>query len=198
MTKSVDFIFDFGSPNVYMAYKVLPEIVEQTGAEINIVPCLLGGIFKATGNQAPFAAFGHIKNKIPYEMLEIQRFIKKHNLPFRMNPSFPINTVSLMRGLIVAQKLGVEGKYIDAILKAMWEDEKNTGDLEVVTSVLTDAGLDAAAILAGVQEDAVKAELRDNTEKAVERGAFGAPTFFIGDEMFFGKDRLAQVEEALG
>ena len=198
MTKSVDFIFDFGSPNVYMAYKVLPEIVEQTGAEINIVPCLLGGIFKATGNQAPFAAFGHIKNKIPYEMLEIQRFIKKHNLPFRMNPSFPINTVSLMRGLIVAQKLGVEGKYIDVILQAMWEDEKNTGDLEVVTSVLMDAGLDAAAILAGAQEDAVKAELRDNTEKAVERGAFGAPTFFVGDEMFFGKDRLAQVEEALG
>ena len=198
MTKSVDFIFDFGSPNVYMAYKVLPEIVERTGAEINIVPCLLGGIFKATGNQAPFAAFGHIKNKIPYEMLEIKRFIKKHNLPFRMNPSFPINTVSLMRGLIVAQKLGVEGKYIDAILQAMWEDEKNTGDLEVVTSVLMDAGLDAAAILAGAQEDAVKAELRDNTEKAVERGAFGAPTFFVGDEMFFGKDRLAQVEEALG
>ena len=198
MTKTVDFIFDFGSPNAYFAYKVLPGMLEKIGAETNIIPCLLGGIFKETNNQAPFMAFSGIKNKLAYETLEIKRFIAKHELPFKMNPAFPINTVGLMRGLIAAQKLGVAKAYIDAVLVAMWEEEKNVGDPGVLAGVLADAGLDAEKILATSQEDDVKTELRANTSKAVERGAFGIPTFYVGDEMFFGKDRLDQVIEALG
>ncbi len=198
MTKTIDFIFDFASPNGYLAHKVLVDIAAEKGADINIIPCLLGGIFKETGNQAPMVAFGNIPKKMAYEMLEMQRYIQKHGLPFKMNPNFPINTVLLMRGHIAAQKLGLADAYIAAVSKAMWEEEKNMGDAGVVAEVLTAAGLPADEILAAVQTDAIKDKLKENTANAVERGAFGVPTFFVGDEMFFGKDRLAQVEEALG
>ncbi|MDO9335690.1 MAG: 2-hydroxychromene-2-carboxylate isomerase [Caulobacter sp.] len=198
MTKQLDFIFDFASPNAYMAAQVIPGILERTGATLNVIPCLLGGLFKATGNQAPFTAFGGIRGKMDYEMLESRRFVAKHGLAkFRMNPHFPINTLLIMRAFVAAGLEGVGERYMTAVLKAMWEDGQNMGDPEVVARVLADGELESAAILARAQTDEVKGVLMHNTTTAAERGAFGIPTFFVGDEIFFGKERLGQVEEEL-
>lgn len=198
MSKTVEFIFDFGSPNAYLALPPLREIAARRGAQVKLIPCLLGGIFKATDNRAPMIAFGPVKGKMDYERLEIARFIKKHGLTrFRMNPHFPVNTLLAMRGLVAAHALGVEDAYVAAVLAGMSEDGEKMDDPEVFVRVLDAAGLDGAAILAKTQDDAVKATLAANTAAAVERGVFGIPTFFVDDEMFFGKDRLAQVEEEL-
>jgi 2-hydroxychromene-2-carboxylate isomerase len=198
MAKTIDFIFDFGSPNAYLAWKVLPGIAARTGATVTLIPSLLGGIFKITGNQAPNQAFGGVKGKLAYEALETKRFVEKHGLKdYRFNPHFPVNTLLIMRGLVAARRAGVGDAYLEAVLKAMWEDGQKMDDPEVVAKVLTAAGLDAKAILEATQDPEVKAELMANTETAATRGAFGIPTFFVGDEMFFGKDRLGQVEEEL-
>ena len=198
MGKSVEFIFDFASPNAYLAHCVLPGIAERTGAKIVISPCLLGGIFKLTGNQAPMTAFGGIQGKLSYEALETKRFIAKHGLSqYQFNPHFPINTLLIMRGLIAARRMGVEVAYTRAVFAGMWERGLKMDDPEVVAQVLTEAGLDARAIIEATQDPEVKAELLANTEKAAARGAFGIPTFFVGDEIFFGKERLGQVEEEL-
>jgi 2-hydroxychromene-2-carboxylate isomerase len=195
-TKMIDFIFDFASPNAYLSHKVLPEITARTGAAVNLIPCLLGGIFKATGNQAPMVAFGGIKGKMAYEMLETQRFIAKHGLTrFKMNPHFPVNSLLAMRGLIAAEMDGVNTAYVDAVLAGFWEDGLKMDDPAVLQGVLDEAGLDGAALIARTQEPEVKQKLVHNTETAVARGAFGIPTFFVGEEIFFGKERLAQVEE---
>lgn len=192
---TIDFIFDFGSPNGYLAWKVLPGIAERTGASVNLIPCLLGGIFKATNNRSPVEAFGEVKGKLAYEALETRRFVAKHGLSrYRQNPHFPVNTLLIMRGLIAARRMGVGDAYLEAVLRAMWEDGEKMDDPQVVARVLAAAGLDADAILAATQDAEVKAELIANTEAAVARGVFGIPTFFVGDEMFFGKDRLEQVE----
>ncbi len=191
---SIDFYFDFASPNCYLAYKAMPSFA---GAEdVNIIPCLLGGVFKATGNQAPMVAFGGVKGKLAYEMLEMQRFIDRHGLGgFKMNPNFPINTLVLMRGLVA---VGDEQRddYINTVLAAMWENEKNMNDPAVVAEVLGAAGFDAAALLEKTQDPAIKQKLADLTAAAVERGVFGLPVFFVGEEMFFGKERLGQMAEA--
>jgi len=193
----IDVIFDFGSPNGYLAWKVLPGIAERTGATVNLIPCLLGGIFKATNNRSPMEAFGAVKGKLAYENLETQRYVKKHGLSaFRMNPHFPVNTLLIMRGLIAARRAGVGARYLETVLAAMWEQGLKMDDPEVVKATLDTAGLDGAALLAATQDPEVKAELVANTKAAVARGVFGIPTFFVGDEMFFGKDRLGQVEEA--
>ncbi len=198
MSKTVDFIFDFASPNAYLAHRVLYPMAERLGAEVNLIPCLLGGIFKATGNQPPMTAFSGIRGKMEYEMLEMRRFIEKHRLSrFQMNPHFPINTLTLMRGLVAADLSGEKNAYVAAVLPAMWEEGENLGDDAVIAKVLSGARLDAGTLLARTREDAVKARLADNTAAAVGRGAFGVPTFFVGDEMFFGKERLGQVEDAL-
>jgi 2-hydroxychromene-2-carboxylate isomerase len=198
MSHVIDFIFDFASPNAYLARRALPSIAQRTGASIRIVPCLLGGIFKLTGNQSPMAAFAQVKGKLEYENLETQRFIAKHQLhSFKWNPHFPINSLLIMRGLIAAERSGVAEPYLEAISVAMWEQGEKTDDPAVVQRVLDAAGLDASALLAGTQDPEVKAQLVANTEAAVRRGAFGVPTFFVGDEMFFGKDRLMQLEELL-
>lgn len=195
MTKTIDFIFDFASLNAYLAERALPELVGRTGATVNVIPCLLGGIFKATGNQAPFAAYAGIKGKIDYEMLEIRRFVKTHGLEdFQMNPHFPVNSLLAMRGLCACGPGDEFDRYLDAVLAGFWERGLLMSDPVVLASVLTDAGLDAERLIALAQTDAVKARLADNTAAAVERGAFGAPTFFVGDEMFFGKERLGQIE----
>ena len=192
---TIDFIFDFGSPNAYLAGKVLPAVAERTGATINRIPCLLGGIFKATNNASPMVAFGEVKGKLAYEGLETRRFVAKHGLTaYRPNPHFPVNTLLIMRGVIAARRAGVEDAYVAAVLAAMWEAGEKMDDPEVVVRVLTAAGLDGAALVAATQDPEVKAELVANTEAAVQRGVFGIPTFFVGDEMFFGKDRLDQVE----
>ena len=198
MSKTIDFIFDFASPNAYFAHHALKGVAERTGARVKLNPCLLGGIFKATGNQAPFVAFGGIKGKMDYEMLEIRRFIAAHGLTrFRMNPHFPINSLTAMRGLCTVEPGADFDTYVEAVLAGFWERGLAMGDAAVLATVLTEAGLDAEAILASAQTDPVKAILAANTGAAVARGTFGIPTFFVGDEMFFGKDRLAQVEEAL-
>jgi 2-hydroxychromene-2-carboxylate isomerase len=198
MSKAIDFIFDFGSPNAYLAWKVLPEVTARTGAHINIVPCLLGGLFKLTGNQSPLSAFGNVKGKLEYERLETQRFTAKHGIrAFRFNPHFPVNTLLIMRGLLAARHASVFDDYLDVVIKAMWEDGKKMDDPAVVAAVLDAAELYAKAILDAAQDPEVKAELAANTSAAAARGAFGIPTFFVGNEMFFGKERLAQVEEEL-
>ena len=198
MSATLEFIFDFGSPNAYLAYRALPPLLERTGAGLKITPCLLGGIFKATGNQPPMMAFANCSNKLAYEHLEMQRFMKKHGLSkFQFNPHFPVNTLMLMRGAIAVEEDGRLEGYIEAGLKAMWEDGLKMDDPAVYAETMTAAGFDGEALLARTQDPAVKQKLMDNTSAAVERGVFGVPTFFVGDEMFFGKDRLGQVEEAL-
>lgn len=198
MTQTIDFIFDFASPNAYLAYKALPEITSIPIGEVNIIPCLLGGIFKTTGNQAPFISFANVKGKVDYEMLEFRRFIAKHQLTkFIMNPHFPVNTLLPMRGLIVAQEAGDGQRYIEVMLKAIWEDGKNIGDETVMLEILSDTGFDGKNILTHIKGADIKTALIGNTNDAVARGAFGVPTFFVGDEMFFGKDRLDQVSAVI-
>ena len=198
MAKILELLFDFASPNVYFAYRAVPPILGRTGAELAITPCLLGGLFKLTGNRPPLEAFAGVKGKVAYEMLEIRRFIARHRLDkFKMNPHFPVNSLSLMRGLVAAEKLGAAPAYIEAGLQGMWEEGLKLDDAATLAKRLADAGLDAEKILAEAQTSEVKQRLVDLTQSAADRGAFGLPTFFVGAEMFFGKERLGQVEEAL-
>jgi 2-hydroxychromene-2-carboxylate isomerase len=198
MPKTVEFIFDFASPNAYLAYKVLTPIVARTQSQLIVTPCLLGGIFKATGNQAPFTAFAGIKGKMDYEMLETRRFIAKHGLTkFSMNPNFPLNSITAIRGLIAAQAAGVEQAYLEAVLAGFWEQGLMMSHVGVIADALNVAGLDGAGLMEAAQGSKVKETLLHNTQNAVDRGAFGVPTFFVGQDMFFGKERLVQVEEAL-
>jgi 2-hydroxychromene-2-carboxylate isomerase len=198
MKKQVDFIFDFASPNAYFSYKVLPQIVERSGATLNISPCLLGGIFKETGNQPPMVTFANVKGKMEYEMLESERFVTRHGLTqFKFNSSFPVNTLLLMRGALVAEGDGRLSEYVDAGLRSMWEDDKKMDDVEVFVSEMDASGFDGEDIVKRTQDAEIKSRLIANTNAAVSRGVFGIPTFFVGNEMFFGKDRLHQVEEAL-
>ncbi|WP_420822521.1 2-hydroxychromene-2-carboxylate isomerase [Sphingopyxis lindanitolerans] len=197
--KTLELIFDFGSPNAYLTLKALPELLDRTGADLVITPCLLGGIFKATGNKAPMVQYADAPAKLAYEHLEMRRFIARHNLAkFRLNPHFPVNTLIIMRGAIVAENEGVLDDYVDVVNRAMWEDGLKMDDAEIIAAFLSANGFDGPALLARTQEPAIKAKLVQNTEAAVARGVFGIPTFFVGDAMFFGKDRLDQVEAALG
>ena len=198
MTPKVEFLFDFGSPNAYFAHKVIPDIEKRTGATFDYVPVLLGGLFKLTGNQAPMIAFGNIKNKMPYEMLESQRFVKKHNLTqYKFNPNFPVNTLALMRMAVAARQMGILPRYADAVFHFMWEDPRKMDDPAIIHAALVEGGLDADALIAAAQTPEVKQGLMTNTETAVARGAFGSPTFFVGDEIFFGKNTLRDVEEEI-
>lgn len=194
----IEFLFDFGSPNTYFCHRVIPQIEARTGEKFDYVPVLLGGIFKATGNKSPIEAFAHIRNKPQYEMLEIERFIKRHHITdFKMNPFFPVNTLTVMRGAIAAQKLGIFEKYVDDIYRFMWSDPRKLDDPGELMKALSEAGLPAQELAALVQDAQVKQTLVDNTASAVERGAFGAPTFFVNGAIYFGKDRLRDVEEAI-
>jgi 2-hydroxychromene-2-carboxylate isomerase len=198
MAKTVDFIFDFASPNAYLAHRALPLIADRTGAIVKSIPCLLGGIFKATNNRPPMVTFGKVKGKLEYETLETKRFIKRHGLSqFKMNMHFPVNSLMMMRGALVAQADGRLSEYIEVCMQAMWEQNRNMADADVFAGVLALEGFDGPEYLKRIQKPAVKAKLIKNTEAAVARGVFGVPTFFVGKEMFFGKERLWQVEEAL-
>jgi 2-hydroxychromene-2-carboxylate isomerase len=194
----VEFHFDFGSPNAYLAHKLILGIEQRSGAAFVYVPVLLGGVFKLTNNVAPLVQFKDVKNKLAYQQLEMQRFIDRHGLTqFQWNPHFPVNTVQIMRGAIVAQGDGNLMPYVDAVFHHMWEAPKKMDDPAVIRAALEESGLDAARILARIQDQDVKDALLKNTEASVARGTFGAPTFFIGDEMYFGKDRLSDLEEAI-
>jgi 2-hydroxychromene-2-carboxylate isomerase len=195
---ALEFHFDFGSPNAYLAHLVIPEIEQRTGAKFDYVPVLLGGVFKLTNNRSPAEGLAGIKNKPDYERLETERFIKRHGITrYRRNPFFPVNTLTLMRGALAAGKLGVFERYVDEIYRHMWAEPKKMDDPEVLRGALVESGFAVGPLLALAQSDEVKEELRANTERSVARGTFGSPTFFVGDEIFFGKDRLRDVEEAI-
>lgn len=198
MTISAQFLFDVGSPNAYLVHKVLPSIEQRTGVKFTYVPILLGGLFKLTNNRSPAEAFAGIANKQAYDKLELRRFVERHGLhAFRMNPFFPVNTLKLMRGACAAQALGQFDRYVDVIFKAMWEDQLKMDEDAVFIDVMTSAGLDAQRIVEQSQEPTVKARLLENTQYAHDHGAFGSPSFLVGDELFFGKDRLRDVEEEI-
>ncbi len=198
MTRRLEFLFDFASPNAYLAYRALPPILARTGAELAVTPVLLGGVFKATGNRAPFVAFAEVKGKMEYEMLEIRRFVAKHGLgKFRLNPNFPVNSLMLMRGLVAAKARGEGDAFLEMGLRGMWEEGLKLDDPEILARRIAVAGLDADALFEAAQRPETKQRLAEETERAVKRGVFGIPTFFVGEEMFFGKDRLTQVEEEL-
>jgi 2-hydroxychromene-2-carboxylate isomerase len=197
--QTVDFYFDFGSPNAYLAHLVIPEIEKRTGAAFNYVPVLLGGLFKLANNQSPMMAYAGIPKKLAYERRETERFVKRHGITeYRQNPHFPINTLQLMRGAVAAQQLGVFRDYVEAVYRGMWAEPRNMGDPEVFKAALTAAGLDADAIIALSQTQPVKDRLIANTEAAFAKGAFGSPSFLVGgEELYFGKDRLRDVEDEI-
>jgi 2-hydroxychromene-2-carboxylate isomerase len=196
-TPTIEFLFDFGSPNAYLCHKVIPALEGRLGTRVHYQPVLLGGLFKLANNRSPVEAYGAIPNKLAYQRLEMQRFIRKHRLDaYRHNPHFPVNTLKIMRGAVAAQGLGVFEAYVDAVYAAMWEHGQDMAQDDVISRVLQAAGLDAAALLAASQQPEVKAALVANTEAAHARGAFGSPSFFVGEELYFGKDRLREVEES--
>jgi 2-hydroxychromene-2-carboxylate isomerase len=196
--KKVQFLFDVGSPNAYLCHKVIPSIEQRTGAKFEYVPVLLGGLFKLANNRSPIEAFRDIPNKMAYQRVEMKRFVQRHALArFRFNPFFPINTLQLMRGAVAAQELGCFERYVDTVFAAMWERELNMGEPAVAMNELKAAGLHAEAIIAASQTAPVKERLLANTQAAHSNGAFGSPTFFVGSEMFFGKDTLRDVEEEI-
>jgi 2-hydroxychromene-2-carboxylate isomerase len=194
----VEFQFDFGSPNAYLAEVALPGIERRTGVKFEYVPVLLGGVFKATNNMSPFESLRGIKNKPEYQALETQRFIRRHNIAkFHRNPFFPVNTLMLMRGAVAARFEGVFEPYFRAAYHHMWEEPKKMDDLEIFRSAFISSGIDIEKLIARAQQDDVKKKLIELTTDAVSRGAFGSPTFFVGEEMFFGKDQLRDVEESI-
>jgi 2-hydroxychromene-2-carboxylate isomerase len=194
----VEFHFDFGSPNAYLAHLVIPEIERRTGTKFEYVPILLGGVFKMTNNRSPAASMAGIKNRLEYEALERERFVRRHNITqFKWSPFFPVNTLLIMRGSIAAQLDGVFERYVDEMFRHMWAEPKKMDDPEVVRSAIEESGFNAASLMARTQEPEVKDRLLANTQASVARGTFGAPTFFVGDEIFFGKDRLRDVEEEI-
>src|SRR3977135_280556 len=189
-------MFDFGSPNAFLRHEAIPEIEQRTGVNFEYVPILLGGIFKATNNRSPAETLAGIKNKREFQTLETERFVRRFAVkPYAMNPFFPVNTLNLMRAAVAAQFEGVFEKYVDAAFHHRWGEPKKMDDPEVAMKAFTASGLDAAKLFGRAQAPEVKAKLITNTQAAVERGAFGSPTFFVGKEMFFGKEQLREVEE---
>ena len=194
MTKTVEFFYDFGSPTVYLAATQLPAIAAAVGATIDWRPMLLGGVFKSTGNQSPVV----VPAKAAYMNNDLERFAKRYGVPFRFNPHFPINTLALMRGAAAYQDdVVVSSTYRNAIFRAIWVEARNLNEPDVIGQVLSDAGLDPAELMNRIGQQTVKDQLIANTEEAVNRGVFGAPTFFVGERMFFGQDRLDFVADAL-
>ena len=193
------FLFDFASPNCYLAHKLIPGIESRTGVRFEYVPVLLGGLFKLSGNQAPMLAFAGIPNKLAYENLEFRRFLARHRIDrFQMNPHFPVNTLMLMRGMVAAELEGVLPSYVEAGLHFMWESPRKMDDAAILAASLAEAGLPAERLLARAQDQEVKDRLVANTSDAFAAGAFGLPSFLVGDELWFGKDRMADVEAAIG
>jgi 2-hydroxychromene-2-carboxylate isomerase len=192
----IEFHFDFGSPNAYLAHRVIPAIEQRIGARFRYVPVLLGGVFKATNNRSPMEAFRDIPSKRAFMELETRRFLARHGITdFRPNPHFPVNTLAIMRGAVAARHAGCFERYVDVIFENMWSEPKKMDDPEVIRVVLDENNFETGRLLGLAQSPEVKQELMRNTENSVARGTFGSPTFFVGDEIFFGKDQLRDVEE---
>lgn len=199
MSREIEFLYDFGGPNSWFVHRAIPAIEAQGKVTFRYVPVLLGGIFKATGNQPPLMSYGHVAPKIAYDRLEMDRFMARHGITgFRFNPHFPVNTLLAMRGAVAAERLGCGPAYREAMYVALWQDGLKLDDPAVWADVLTRSGLDVAALGAAVEDPEIKAALVQSTENAVARGAFGVPTFFLGNDMWFGKDRLRDTVEAAG
>jgi 2-hydroxychromene-2-carboxylate isomerase len=197
MTK-VEFLFDFGSPNAYLSHLVIPEIEKRHGVKFEYLPVLLGGVFKLTNNRSPAETNLGIKNKPQYQQLETERFLRQHGITrFRSNPFFPVNTLMIMRGAVAARKLGVFERYVDEVYRHMWSDPKKLDDPAVLKAALLESELPADRLFELVQTAEVKDALMAETQRAVDRGTFGSPTFFVDGEIYFGKDRLRDVEEAI-
>ena len=195
---SPQFLFDFGSPNAFLAHQAIPAIEARIGEKFEYVPVLLGGIFKATNNKSPAESLAGIRNKPEFHEIETQRFLKRFNVaPYVMNPFFPVNTLHLMRAAIAAELDGVFEQYVEAAFHHMWREPKKMDDPEIAVAALNASGLDGAKLLTRGQEPEVKAKLVANTQYAVDRGAFGSPTFYVGDEMFYGKEQLRDIEELI-
>ena len=196
MSPAPQFLFDFGSPNAFLSHEAIPAIEARIGVKFEYVPVLLGGIFKATNNRSPGETLAGVKNKPEFNALETERFVRRFQVkPYVWNPFFPVNTLNLMRAAVAAQFEGVFEKYVDAAFHHMWVEPKKMDDPEVAMKAIAASGLDAAKLFARAQDADVKAKLIENTQSAVERGAFGSPTFFVGKEIFFGKEQLRDVEE---
>ncbi|MBW2314131.1 MAG: 2-hydroxychromene-2-carboxylate isomerase [Deltaproteobacteria bacterium] len=193
MSKKLEYFFDYVSPFSYLADSQVPGLVQRTGAELIYRPFFLGGVMQASGNSPPAT----VPAKGAYMGVDIARWLDRYGLEFKFNPNFPVMTVKPMRAALVALEQGVFPQFHQAMFKAMWREEKNIGDAEVLAEVLSSAGLDAPAILGRIGDDDVKEHLKANTAEAVERGAFGAPTFYVEGEMFFGNDRLDFLEAKL-
>lgn len=194
----VEFHFDFGSPNAYLSHLVIPAIESRTGISFEYIPVLLGGVFKATNNASPAVTLKGIKNKPEYQRIETERFIKRHGISnYRSNPYFPVNTLQIMRGAVFARQGDYFRQYVDEVYRHMWSDPKKMDEVEVITRAFEESGLPAADILAGMQDQQIKQKLIDNTNQSVEMGTFGSPTFFVNEEIYFGKDRLRDVEERI-
>ena len=191
----LEFFFDYGSPYSYLANSQLAGLRARTRCEVVYRPMLLGGIFKATGNRSP--AEESVVPKLKYQSVEMQRWVDHYAVPFASNPFFPVNTIQIMRAAHAAQQMGVFEEFHTAIFGAMWERERNLGDPEVLVQELEDSGLDGQSLVSRAASPEVKELLRQTSDEAVARGVFGAPTFFVADEMFFGNDRLPFVERRL-
>ena len=195
MTVKVEFHFDFGSPNAYLSHCVIPGIERRTGARFAYVPILLGGVFKLTNNRPPMDQTAGVRNKSEYARIETDRFIRRHGIAnYSWNPHFPVNTLRIMRGAVAAEMDGWLDRYVAAVFRHMWEEPRKMDEPEVIVSALDADGIDGAALLERTGDQAVKDKLLANTEASVARGSFGSPTFFVGEEIFFGKDRLGDVE----
>jgi len=194
----VEFLFDFGSPNAYLSHLVIPQIERRQQVRFEYVPILLGGVFKLTNNRSPAEAYAGIQNKPEYQKLETERFVKRHGITrYQFNPFFPVNTLMIMRGAVAAQTLGIFERYVDEVFAHMWAEPKKLDDPAVLKAALLDSALPADRLFELVQTPAVKEALLANTQRAVDRGTFGSPTFFVDGEIYFGKDRLRDVEEAI-
>jgi len=192
----IEFHFDFGSPNAYLVHKVIPSVSARTGLSFEYTPILLGGVFKATGNVSPAVSLQGVLNKPAYQRIETERFCRHHGiLPQVANPHFPVNTLKMMRGAVFARSTSFYSRYIDVMYEAMWEHALKMDEDDVIQQVLDRAGLPAADIFAGMADPAVKKSLLDATDSSVERGTFGSPTFYVGGEIFFGKDKLRDAIE---
>ena len=196
MAARVEFHFDFGSPNAYLAHLAIPGVEQRAGIRVEYVPVLLGGVFKATNNVSPAVSLKGIRNKPEYQRIETERFLERYGVSaYVPNPHFPVNTLTIMRGAVVARREGFFARYVDEVYRHMWVEQRKMDDLEVVAEALAASDLPVDRILAGIQDPDVKQELITNTESAVARGVFGSPSFFVGDELYFGKEKLRDVEE---